>query len=164
MSVWSGPSGLGRPSFSYPIHGNLTWIITNNDGLEHDHAITYLEMLVVLEPFGYRGLKIPGWYPSDGKKPVSGSGPVQWVEFKSPQALILPKRSRSAIAQSVVLAAIVQQFKQAFSAKMFPIPKKIGIKKRCHIWDIVICKNVQVLFGDPSFFSKGKRFRWLRLP
>ena len=44
----------------------------------------------------------------------------------------IPK-SRSASAQGVILAAIVQQLEQAFSTKTFPIPKKIGIKTLSHL-------------------------------
>ena len=66
----------------------------------------------------------------------SKSALVHWEEDLSPKALILPKRSRSAIAQSVVLEAIV----------LSPPQKKIlsprGLEsKRCHTWDTMICKK-----------------------
>ena len=106
-----------------------SWIQTirwpdNLDPRQHDHGITYLEMLVNFHLV--TGVDIPVAVNRKGSV-------VKWVDFRSPQALILPKRSRSAIAQSVVLAAIVQQLEQAIPKKLFPIPKKIGIKTLSHL-------------------------------
>ena len=90
----------------------------------HDHGITYIELLANFQ------LVTGAYIPIT----VSRKGPVVfWEEFLSPKALILPKRSRSAIAQSVVLESIVHQLEQALSTKFFPIPKRIGIKMLSHL-------------------------------
>ena len=105
------------------------WIQTlrwpdNMDLRQHDHGITFLELLVNFHLVS--GANIPVTVSRKGNV-------VHWVDFSSPKAVILPKRSRSASAQGVILAAIVQQLEQAFSTKMFPIPKKIGIKTLSHL-------------------------------
>ena len=90
----------------------------------HDHGITFLELLTNFHIV--TGAEIPVTVSRKGSV-------VKWVEFRSPQSIILPKRSRSASAQGVILAAIVQQLEQALSTKLFPIPKKIGIKTLSHL-------------------------------
>ena len=106
-----------------------SWIQTirwpdNMDLRPHDHGITYIELLANFQ------LVTGAYIPIT----ISRKGTVVfWEEFGSPKALILPKRSRSAIAQSVVLESIVHQLEQAFSTKFFPIPKRIGIKTLSHL-------------------------------
>ena len=100
-----------------------SWIQTirwpdNMDLRPHDHGIAYIELLANFQLV--TGASIP--------ITVSRNGTVVfWEEFLSPKALILPKRSRPAIAQSVVLESIVHQLEQALSTKFFPI-QRIGIK------------------------------------
>ena len=90
----------------------------------HDHGITYIELLANFQ------LVMGAYIPIT----VSRKGTVVFgEEFLSPKALILPKRSRSAIAQSVVLEAIVHQLEQAFSTIFFTILKRIGIKTLSHL-------------------------------
>ena len=86
---------------------------------QHDHGITYLELLVNFHLV--TGVNIPVTISRKGNV-------VHWEEFSSPKSLILPKKTRSATTQSVVLAACVQQLEQAFEQKFFPLPKKIGIR------------------------------------
>ena len=106
-----------------------SWVQTlrwpdNMDLRQHDHGITFLELLVNFHLV--TGADIPVTISRKGSV-------VHWVDFRSPKAIILPKRARSASAQGVILAAIVQQLEQAMVMKMFPIPKKIGIKTLSHL-------------------------------
>ena len=105
---------------------------TCKEPMKGDCGITFLELLANF--LLVTGKTIPVTIKRLGTR-------ITWAPFLSEQALIQPQRTRSAMAQAVVLDSIIQQLNRIFNFALFPIPKRIGIKSLSHFGHCTLQKR-----------------------
>ena len=110
----------------------MVWKRTNKEPIKGDCGITFLELLANF--LLVTGKTIPVTIKRLGTR-------ITWAPFASKQALIQPKRARSAIAQAVVLDSIIQQLNKIFNFALFPMSKRIGIKSLSHFGHCTLQKR-----------------------
>ena len=79
---------------------------------------------------------------------------IHWEYFDSPRAYIQPKRTRSAIVQSVVLDTVVMQLEKILNQKFFFVPKQIGVKTLSHLGHTQLQKRTGYIRRPEMKFGK----------
>ena len=105
---------------------------SHKEPIKGDCGITFLELLANF--LLVTGKTIPVTIKRLGTR-------ITWAPFASKQALIQPKRARSAMAQAVVLDSIIQQLNKIFNFALFPMSKRIGIKSLSHFGHCTLQKR-----------------------
>ena len=111
----------------------------------NDVGISYLELFANF--LLVTGVTLPITIKRVGSK-------IHWEYFDSPRAYIQPKRTRSAIVQSVVLDTVVMQLEKILNQKFFFVPKQIGVKTLSHLGHTQLQKRTGYIRRPEMKFGK----------